>query len=66
MAHVQTDRSWKPDRKVGHAVAIGTPAGTIIAWAVESGIGWDVPAMVATAFGGLVTGLWAYFTRDSK
>ena len=55
----------RPDRKVGHAVAIGTPAGTVIAWAVSTGLGVDVPTFVATAFGGLVTGLWAYFTRNT-
>lgn len=55
----------RPDRKVAYAAGIGIPAGTIIAWVVESGLHVDVPATVATAFGGLVTGLWAYFTRDA-
>lgn len=65
MAHLtQKTTRWKPDRKVAYAVGIGTPAGTIIAWAVETGTSWDVPTTVAAAFGGLVTGLWAYFTRE--
>lgn len=65
MTHIrETAQKWRPDRKVGHAVAIGTPAGTIIAWAIEAGLTVDVPTAVAAAFGGLVTGLWAYFTRN--
>lgn len=58
-------QALKPDRKVGHALAIGTPAGAIAAWIITAATGVDVPEPIASAFGGLFTGLWAYFTRNT-
>ena len=54
----------KPDRKIGlGALAIGVPAGIVLAWAVGL-TGIEVPAEVATAMGGLVSAVAAYFTRN--
>ena len=59
MKHIE-----KPDRKIGlGALGIGIPAGIVLAWAVGL-TGIDVPAEVATAMGGLVSAIAAYFTRN--
>lgn len=51
----------RPDRKVlTGAVGIGIPSGVILAWAIGL-TGIEVPAEVATAFGGLISAIAAYF-----
>ncbi len=54
----------KPDRKIGlGALAIGVPVGIVLAWTVGL-TGIDVPAEVATAMGGIVSAIAAYFIRN--
>lgn len=56
---------WKPSRKVGGgALAIGVPAGVVIAWALTEFAGVNVGEPVAAAFGGLVSGICAYLIPE--
>ncbi len=61
---MQIPKPEKPDRKIRRgALAVGIPAGMILAWAVGL-TGIDVPAEIATAMGGLVSAVAAYFTSN--
>ncbi len=61
---MQIPKPEKPDRKVGlGALAIGVPAGMILAWVVGL-TGIEVPAEIATAMGGLVSAVDAYFISN--
>jgi len=54
----------QPDRKVSvGAVAIGVPAGVIVAWLIGL-TGVEVPPPVASAMGGLISAVVAYFVPN--
>ena len=54
----------KPDRKIGlGALAIGVPTGIVLAWVISL-TGIEVPSEVASAMGGIVAAVAAYFTSN--
>lgn len=54
---------WKPERKIGYAAAVGTPAGVILAWVIGL-TGVVVPPEVAAALGALVAALVGYWVPN--
>jgi len=52
-----------PTRKVGAGLAIGIPGAVIIAWVAKQA-GVEMSPEVAAAFGGLITQIVSYFTRE--
>ena len=62
MPHVNQPTA-APTRKVGTGLAIGIPAAVIIAWVAKQA-GAEMSPEVATAFGGLITQLVSYFTKE--
>ena len=61
---METLQNLKPDRKVGlGALAIGVPAGIILAWLIGL-TGVEVPTEVAAAMGGIVSAIAAYIVPN--
>ena len=52
-----------PTRKVGAGVAIGIPGAVIAIWIARQ-FGLEMGAEVATAFGGIITAIISYLTRE--
>ncbi len=55
--------SVAPTRKVVYGAGIGVPAAVIAVWIAQQ-FGLKMTAEVATAFGGIITQLVAYFTKE--
>lgn len=65
MPGLMTQPSVAPTRKVGAGLAIGLPGAVIVVW-IANQFGLEMSAEVATAFGGIITQLVSYFTKERR
>ena len=63
---METLQNLKPERNVAvGALAIGIPAGIIVAWIIGL-FGVEVPQEVAAAMGGIISAVAAYFVPNGN
>lgn len=56
--------TYLPNRKIA-AAGIGVPISVVLAWAVQTFAGVEIPAEVATAIGGLISTFLGYMVPES-
>jgi len=52
-----------PTRKIARGLTLGVPGAVIAVW-IATQFGFEMGPEVATAFGGLITQLVSYFTKE--